>query len=338
MKRSLAILALAGLVAAPAAAQDAHVWTEHRPDAVAPASILGGRMLPSGGFHFAARYDRVKYQGIQIGTEEADPTDLFEFYARVPFERKDESVNLTLGYGLTDRLGLMVSGTLVDRVRGQATEEGAFNYYSTLAFGDLAADLLIGVYEGNTVRAHAQLGVDLPTGSIDESGPVLGEGVSTLPYDMQSGTGSVVVRPAITALAQNEHASVGAQVEGHIYATNNDRGYRYGNGVDARMWAAYPVADAIAITAGVHYERFGDIQGFDSRLDPSDDPGEDAIFNAGSRVYMPLGVTIAFPDESLLRGAALQVEYAFPVHQEYDNFRLRADTGLRIGLQKTTGF
>ena len=72
---------------------------------------------------------------------------------------------------------------------------------------------------------HLNLGLSLPTGSIDEkhtSGNTLG-------YGMQLGSGTYEFHPAITYLAQTQSYSYGAQIGGVLRIGENDQDYTLGN-------------------------------------------------------------------------------------------------------------
>ena len=337
MKRSLAVLALAGLVAMPVDAQDPHVWSDARPDAVAPLSVHGARMLPAKAFHIGYRYGSASFEGLQLGTQRVAVTDILEFYDQVPFERKDIIHELTVGVGMSEKVSLLLSASVLDRRRGQIDSDALFNFYETSGVSDMTADLLIQVYDNREIRSAMSLGFDIPTGSIEETGTNLNGSNTVLPFDAQLGTGSVAFRPGMSAMVQNEHATVGAQVQGRFYLNDNSRGYRWGNGVDATLWGAYMANSAIAVTGGVNYRRFGDFSGADDTLDPYGDPGQDPIFTAGTRVELPVGFTLSFPSGGLLAGASLQAEWVFPVHQDYDRPTLRDGQSFRIGISRTTG-
>ena len=336
MKRSLAALALAGLVAMPAGAQDMHMWDAERPDAVAPLNVRAALMLPASTFHFGYDYASSNAEGLQVGSQLIDRTEVLKVYALAPFERKATEHRISLGYGLSEYVSLMVTAGWLDQSRGQIDANDFFNFYESSGITDVMADLLFRLYEGDDVRSVFSLGFDLPTGSIDEEGTNLSGSTVVLPFDAQLGTGSVALRPGVSAQIQNEKATVGTRAEGRFYLNENDRGYQHGNGVDASLWASYMLSDYVAVSAGMDYARWGDFSGSDGALDRLDDPGQDPIFTAGTRVDLPVGVTLVMPEDGLFGGTAIQAQWFFPVHQDYDRPRLRADSAFRIGI--TAGF
>ncbi len=68
---------------------------------------------------------------------------------------------------------------------------------------------------------HLKLGLNLPTGSIDEKDSMS----RILGYGMQLGSGTYDFEPAITYLAQTENYSYGAQLGGILRIGENDQDY-----------------------------------------------------------------------------------------------------------------
>ena len=78
---------------------------------------------------------------------------------------------------------------------------------------------------------------------------------------------------------------------------------------------------------------WGSIAGADDDVDVGRDPGEDPVFTGGKRVDIPLGLNVYMPEGSL-SGHRFSLEFVWPVHQDYDNFRVANDWGFAIGWQK----
>ncbi len=334
-KRSLASLALLGLVAVPAAAQDAHIWTDMRPDAVAPAGISAAHMLSAGVFELRYDYQNSRFEGLILGSADVELLDVLDVYAQSPFERTDVSHGFNVGWGVSNTVTLEVSTAWIDRTRG-IINDTIFNFSESSGIGDVLLDGLFEVFGRNGIRVHANLGFRIPTGSIDEAGVNAPGDSIILPWDMQMGTGSFAIRPGFTAQIQNAKASVGAQVVSTIHLNDNDREYRWGNGLDASGWAGYVLNDVFAVNAGVRYARWGDFKGADITLNRLDDPGQDPIFSAGTRVDLPVGLNVMMPEGPLSK-TLISAEFIFPVHQDYDQPRLKGDTSFRLTFSHAFG-
>lgn len=332
-KRSLAIAALAAF-AVPAAAQDAPspMFSTDRPDGVAPAGIVGDRLVEAGALEFHYRFQTMGFEGIQLSTVPLFIDEVLDFYATTPFERSDRTYGVQLTYGLSDRLSLLGTIAWLDKSRSLVNEEFFIETESS-GVSDVAVEALFGVWDRNAVKVHLHGGVEIPVGAIDQRDDLLDANDQVLPYEMQLGTGSISIVPGITAQIQNGAGTVGAQVKGRIRVNDNDRDYRLGDEVEGGVWLDYRINRFFSINSGARFRSWGTIQGLDAEQDPTRDPGEDGVFSGGERVDMPLGLSIWMP-EGTLAGHRLQVEYVFPVHQDYDAFRLTADKGVTIAWRK----
>ncbi len=111
-------------------------------------------------------------------------------------------------------------------------------------------------------RMHLNLGLSLPTGSIDEKHT---DG-NTLGYGMQLGSGTYDFHPAITYLAQTENYSYGAQLGGVLRIGENDQDYTLGNKFEAALWGARKITDSLSASAKFDYSSQSEIDGKDTRL------------------------------------------------------------------------
>lgn len=333
LKRSLAIAALA-VIAAPVAAQDAPpaTFSTERPDGVAPAGIIGDRLLPAGSLEFHYRFHKMGFEGVQVSTVPVLFDEVLDFYATAPFQRNDQAYAFQATFGVSDRFSILGTVAWIDRTRDLVNEEFFFSTASS-GLSDVQVEALFGVWERDAVKVHLHAGAEIPVGSIEERGDVLDASEQVLPYEMQLGTGSISVIPGITAQIQNESGTVGAQVKGFIRVNDNDRDYRHGDEVQGAFWADYKVNRFFSINSGARIRSWGTIQGLDAEQDPTRDPGEDPIFSGGERVDIPLGLNVWMPEGSLA-GHRLSVEFIFPVHQDYDAVRLSGDKGFTIAWRK----
>lgn len=333
LKRNLAIAALVAL-ASPVAAQDAPspTWSSDRPDGVAPAGVVGDRLLDRGVLEINYRFRKVDFEGAHLGTSAVDFFDVLDVYATAPFQRTDRINDLQLSYGVNERFTLLGTASWVERTRSLANEEF---FFSTTASGvsDLMVEALYGVWARDAINVHLHGGIEVPVGSTEERSDLLDTQDQLLPYEMQPGSGSFSVVPGITGQIQNEHGTVGAQVKARIRLNDNDRDYRLGDEVAGSLWMMYQVNPFFAFSSGLRFRSWGSIEGVDSELDPTRDPGEDAVFSGGEQVDIPVGLNIYMP-EGRLMGHRLAVEFLFPVHQDFDAVRLAGDWGFTLSWRK----
>lgn len=333
LARRFQVACAALLVAAPLTAQQDYQWSDDRPDAVAPATLAGTRMLPAGAVELRYVFANSSFEGVQFGNQLVAPGAVLDFYDTTPFQRRDRVHRAVLMFGASESFTLLIDAHWADRTRDIADED-FFITTEASGLGDVTVEGLVSVFDGDATRVRVSAGAEIPVGSTDERGDLLSLQDQVLPYEMQPGSGSISFVPGVAAEHQNEFGTVGAQVKARLRLNDNDRDYRLGDVVEANGWVAYKLNDFFAVTSGVRASSWGSIQGAPDDVDVGRDPGEDPVFTGGKRVDIPLGLN-AFLRDGPLAGHRLSVEFIWPVHQDYDNFRVAGDWGFAVGWQKS---
>jgi hypothetical protein len=334
--RSLLVAALLTTAAAPVAAQD-FIWSNDRPDAVAPLGVWGDRTLDAGALELGLSWSKVSQEGIRFGSEMIDPTQLFANFDIVPLNLNTDVYGVRVAFGLSENMTLAGRAGFLMRSREQITEDLTFFELNSEGLSDIEAQALYNVWTSDDVRVHLHLGATIPTGDVlavdgfEELEAIRPRG--QLPYDMQLGAGAWGVSPGITAQIMNEVGAVGGQIVGTRYFLEK-QDWRLGDKVEANAWAAYRLNRFLSVSARMHAIGFGAIQGFDPALDPARDPGEFPISYGGHRVDLPVGLNIYVPqEEGRFAGHRLSVEFLFPVTEEFDGPWLATDWGVSVGWQ-----
>lgn len=326
------VAACAAIIAvSPLSAQD-HMWSNARPDAAAPAGIVGDRVLPAGTVELRYTFSNTSFQGVQLGTEVVGLGSVLDYYDTSPFQRRDREHRAVLSFGASESFTLLVDARWIDRNRDVADEE-FFITTNSSGLGDVLVEGLASVFDGDAAKVALSGGVEIPLGSTDQRGDLLVLQDQVLPYEMQLGSGSISIVPGVSAQLQNEFGTVGAQMKARLRINDNDRDYRLGDVVEANGWVAYKLNDFFAVTSGVRASSWGSIEGVADDVDVGRDPGEDPVFTGGKRVDIPLGLNVYMPEGSLM-GHRFSLEFVWPVHQDYDNFRVANDWGFSVGWQK----
>lgn len=331
---ALTLAGLAGPLAVPAAAQD-HPWTSDRPDGVAPVGIIADRTLPAGTFEVGYRFSNVDAEGLKAGPDPVTELELLDIFEFVPLARSVDTHVLTLGYGVNDDVTVMANVGYTSKRRETANEEVFFIQESS-DVADARVDVLWDVWEQGPHRAHLQLGAVVPLGSVEQRGDIPGASDVLLPYDMQIGSGSFALVPGVVLATQNEFGTVGAQVQGVLHLTDNDRDYRPGDEVRANVWAAYRLNEVFSLSSGVRAVGSNAIEGFDPALETFRDPGDLSLSFGGTRVDIPLGLNVLMP-QGPLAGHRFGVEFAWTVHENLDGPLLASDWGFTVGWQSAFG-
>jgi hypothetical protein len=335
MVRKILLIATLLAVGSPLVAQEEAVWSSRRPDGQAPLGVVGARVLDQGEFQITYRFVKHNSKGVWEGTDSLFLFETLDFFTVAPLALENITHWVGVAVAATPDLTLTANMSFSQRRREHYTETGVVPYYAIDVdkIGDLEITGLYEVFREGTYRAHVQLGALIPTGSFDVTAETPFAAEEPLPYDMRPGGGTFAVLPGFTVAAQNEFGTVGAQVRGAMFLGTNSEEYAPGDRFEATGWASYRANDYFSFSGRVHYETWRGIEGRDQRLDRFRDPGNEAEFLRGERVYMPLGVNFYLPEGSRFAGHRLALEWLFPVHQEYDWPQLGADWGVTVGWQ-----
>jgi hypothetical protein len=332
MRGTTVLAAALLLAAAPLGAQE-YEWSEDRPDGVAPAGISADRTLPTGTLEVGYRFGRNNARGLKFGTASVLETEILELgFTFVPLERTTDAHRVVVGFGITDELTVVGSAAWIQKNRTTANDSVIF-FNESSGVSDVTADALWEFYHEGPYRGHVQAGVVVPTGSFDKRGDFGPDVQAILPYEMQIGSGSFAVTPGITGQVQNDRASVGMQVRGIFYLNENDRGWRPGTAVDARLWTAHAFNDVVSVSGGIRAMHRSAIQGADPDLETFRDPGDLALSFANERVDLPLGLNLRLPGTGPLAGKRLSFEAIWTVHEQSDGPVLGDDWGFLVGFQ-----
>ncbi|MFQ5536936.1 MAG: hypothetical protein ACE5GJ_05735 [Gemmatimonadota bacterium] len=335
MVRKSLIAAALILIAAPLAAQEDIVWTSKRPDGHAPLGVVADRTLEAGEYQFTYRYSQIKSRGVWFDNDSLTLEETFDFYPQAPLSLDNISHIFGVAWGMSDDFTLNARWSYSQRERRQLTQDGVFYVVNADGIGDAEVSGLYRFYDEGAYRAHVEAGFLLPTGDVDVQAetPFSTPDKEPLPYDMRPGAGTFAFIPGLTASAQNEAGSVGAQIRGWLFWGTNDVGYTPGDRLNMTTWGAYRVNDFFSVSARMEYQKWQGLDGADADLDPLFDPGNDAFFLKGSTLTIPVGVNFYLPEGTRFAGNRLAVEAIYPVYQSYEGPQLGLDWGLLIGWQ-----
>ena len=140
------------------------------------------------------------------------------------------------------------------------------------------------------LRTHLLAGVGFPVGRRDFTGEALLPNGMTrevrLPYAMQLGSGTWDAMPGIVVQTKRGKASVGGQLRARVRSGENAEGYRLGNDFLATAWAMSQPIPAAALTARLHLDQLGGIEGQDAMIGgpvPTADPANYGGSRLGAR-------------------------------------------------------
>ena len=338
-----AVSLVVGLMAASSASAQVgltYEWTLERPDAFAPTGVYGDHVLPDGGFQISFTFANQYMDGSLWDTDSVDVDDIFEFWTVAPVNMSSMTLSADLLYGLTDFLTLEANMAFTQNQMETwmpGTSSGTYFFYETSQLGpeDLKIAGLFSLFDEGSYRAHINAGVSIPFGKMDsyDDTPFSGGQDVYLGYPMQIGSGTFDLLPGFTVQVQNEMASFGMQGKATIRIRRNSRDWAYGDRYMGTAWGAYRISDYISASGRIEVLTWGDVEGSDARLDPLFSPDADPVRMGGTRVDLPLGVNIYFP-EGRIPGYRFSVEGAIPLYQDLNGPQLQHSWTVRLGIYK----
>lgn len=338
-----AVSLVVGLMVASSASSQirpTYQWTPDRPDAFAPAGVYGDHLLPVGEFQVSYTLVNQYMDGSLWGTDSVDVEEIFEFWTVTPVNMRSMTHSVHLLYGLTETLTLEGNLAFTDNRMENwtpTTTSNVYLRYETSRFGieDIKVSALWSIFEEGPYRAHINAGMSFPVGEMDsyDVTPFSGGQDVYLGYPMQIGSGTFDFLPGFTFQVQNEVASFGMQGKSTIRIGQNARDWSLGNRYMGTAWAAYRVSDYISASGRIEALTWGNVDGSDFRLDPLFSPDSDPHRIGNTRVDLPLGVNVYFP-EGRVAGYRVSVEGAISLYQDLEGPQLKHDWTVRFGIYK----
>jgi len=327
------VLALAAVLSSPSIAHDLS-----RPDAHAPAGVMGDHTHNQGEWMMSYSYMTMEMDGNLDGTDDIAVDDIL---MPMPGTYMVAPTKMTMGmhmlgamYAPTDRLTLMAMVNFIDTDMDHVTAMGGAFSTSTSGLGDISVGGLYRLHYVENSNSHINLGLSLPTGSIDETGvtPASAPNETQLPYPMQLGSGSYALNAGYTYNQFHDSWSWGGQFKGKIQLNDNDRDYKLGARLTASAWAAKPITERLSLSARLEWQDWADIDGADAALNAAMVATADPSLRAGTRIDAGFGVNwITKPSQHT--SFRLAAEYLTPVHQDLDGPQLGTDHSLMLKSQ-----
>ena len=332
------------LLATTASTLNAHEgpWTAVRPDGHAPITVMGDHMHAMGEWMLSYRFMSMDMEGLLRGSDNVSTNSMLTKnggdYAMLPEKMSMDMHMLGTMYAVSEKWTLMAMLNYLDNDMDMNMEMGVMKMVmkssvESSGFGDIKFS---GLYDlaswDNGQRVHFNVGISVPTGSIDEKasdGKILG-------YGMQLGSGTWDFLPAITFLGQTDNYSWGAQVGGAFRMGDNDRDYSLGNRFDGILWGARKLTDSFSLSAKFDYATQGEIEGKDADIaarnmmmkspgfDPASQGRDLSTFGLGLNYYCRNGT---------FKGHRLAVEWETPMSEDVNGVQLETDSIWSLGWQ-----
>lgn len=299
---------------------------------------------PAGMWMVTYKFMHMNMNGLRDGTTNVDQNSI-GFMRNKPYEYMMIPTSMTMDmhmlmvmYGITDRLTLMAMASYLDNKMDMLMDMGPMKPIMqeppmrTSGIGDTE---IRGMYKINKYLVGS-LGLSLPTGDIDQTVMMMHKEYRA-PYDMQLGSGTYDLKPALTynALSDDAKWNWGAQAMYTYRIDDNKNDYRLGNIFKVTSWLQRAFGPATSWVR-LAYNDTDRIKGKDSEIDKlihpitgmgAPTPDADPNNYGGQRLDGMIGVSFAKGPFSL------GVEGGIPFYQNLNGLQLKTDWFLNAAIQ-----
>jgi opacity protein-like surface antigen len=319
---------------------------------IVPAGVQAAHMVPAGVVRFNYMPSYAVMRGNYIGTSQISPAQvttipwvpnsvyaLPNFLAgnptrtlrNAPDNMKMQMHMFAVHYGITDWLNVMVMGSVSDRNMSMtvfngpsgSTPLGPTNS-ATQGWGDTSVQGLFRLYQDDIHHVHVNLGLSLPTGTINEDITHMHPSGLFFPkrayYGLQLGTGTYDSLFGVTYTGKLNAWSWGLTYRGRVALGVNDSGYLRGPWNEMSAWGGYEVLPGLSATGRVAATVWDRIHGHDDLIAGAQQ-GTIPGYQGGERVRLLGGFDyhVKFPGFKPIR---LAVEAGAPVYQRLNGPQL----------------
>lgn len=306
----------------------------------APAGIMGDHLHAEGNWMVGYKFQRTSQSDFQHNRRNVSATDLLHSYGEVPLKMDMDMHMFDIMYGVNDKLTLMVMPQymFMDMLHQSHGHGGHQHEHSVEGFGDTPVMALYSVMnqknETGFQKAHLNLGVSLPTGSIDETFTNHHGNTYRLPYNMQFGSGTVDPIVGLTYSGKSGAWGYGAQTLNTIRLGKNNHGYRQGNDYSINGWVAREIAPFVSTSLRLEGLAWDNVSGRDADLPLTSILGANPKQQAGEKIMAHVGLNLLATEQlSPLDGNRLTVEFGLPVYERYSGPQPKSDYQLTLGWQ-----
>ncbi len=312
-------------------------WSGSRPDGHAPISVMGDHTHGKGEFMFSYRYMYMNMEDLNRGSENVDFSNALrpnDVYMVTPTSMPMNMHMLGMMYAPSDKITLMAMVNYLSQEMDHLTAmNGVFTTESS-GFGDTKIAALYKFFNKNKQQLHGQIGISIPTGSINEKNvtPASTPNEVILPYPMQIGSGTWDTEIALTYLKQWSILSFGTQVRTTLRIGENDNEYRLGNKYSLNNWLAVTATDWLSFSGRFEFGAIDKISGTNPDLNPIMVITADTANSGMTYANAGLGFNL-YAFKGSLKNLRLGFEAAIPLFQNMNGVQLRNKETITLGLQ-----
>jgi len=317
--------------------KSSNLWTSDRPDGHAPISIMTDHTHHKGGMMFSYRYMTMDMPQLRQGTDDATNADAHSNYMVAPQDMTMNMHMLGAMFAPSDKITVMIMANYIENSMDLQMRNGNMFNTSSNGFGDVTVNALYSLFNKNRKAMHAQIGVSIPTGSIENKDvlPISMGNAVQIPYPMQTGTGSFGAKLGVTYLGQSDAFSWGHQLNAMVNINDNDQDYKYGNQYKLNNWITVKAGENLSVSVRLEGILVDEIDGASTLLNPMMVTTADTVNSGGTFINSGFGLNYMIANGGL-KGLRFASEISTPLYQDLNGIQLKQNYNLTFGLQYAT--
>lgn len=331
MKKLYSLMAALLLAAQTQTAQAHDTAKPARPTGHAPISVMGDHTHKQGEWMLSYRYGRMGMEGNRDGSRRLTPAQVRASFMVAPLKMETTMHMFGGMYGVNDRLTMTAMLPYVHKSMEMLNAGGRFKVHSE-GFGDVKLGGIVTLKEWENHNLLLNLGLSLPTGSVNKRDDTPAGANQKLAYGMQTGSGTFDPRLGLTYNGRDRNWAWGGQVYTTFRVGENSENYTLGNVYKASTWIARDLSDAFSASFRLEGRIRENIDGADPDLNPAMSPGARPDLRGGEQVDALFGVNFIQPDGKM-KGHRLALEAGIPLHRHLDGPQLEMDYRIMLGWQ-----
>ena len=316
-------------------AQDS-LWTSSRPDGHAPMSVMGDHTHHKGELMFSYRSMLMSMKGTISNSSRVNNETIYETYMVSPQDMQMEMHMIGAMFAPSEKLTLAVMANYRLNTMDLKTKMGVDFTTESGGFGDVSLTGLFQVFNRNRQSLHANIGLSIPVGDINQRDATPVASDTPLAYSMQLGSGTFDPFLGATYLSQWNQFSLGVQSTYRFRLGTNSQNYSLGNRFDFVGWGALKATDYLSVSTSVSYFNLGEINGKDSDLNPLMMPLFNTVNSGRSQWDLGIGANVLFLNEAL-KNLRIAAEVKVPIAQDVSGIQMRNKWLVTLGIQYALG-
>lgn len=316
-------------------AQDS-LWTSSRPDGHAPMSVMGDHTHHKGELMFSYRSMLMSMKGTISNSSRVNNETIYETYMVSPQDMQMEMHMIGAMFAPSEKLTLAVMANYRLNTMDLKTKMGVDFTTESGGFGDVSLMGLFQVFNRNRQSLHANIGLSIPVGDINQRDATPVTSDTPLAYSMQLGSGTFDPFLGATYLSQWDQFSLGVQSTYRFRLGTNSQNYSLGNRFDFVGWGALKATDYLSVSTSVSYFNLGEINGKDSDLNPLMMPLFNKVNSGRSQWDLGIGANVLFLNEAL-KNLRIAAEVKVPIAQDVSGIQMRNKWLVTLGIQYALG-